>query len=277
MTNAMAPDARLTLCGSISLYPVSLGAAMHLAGYRALGLPFTYVPFRVTDLGGAITGMRALGIRGLGVSMPYKQEIMPLLDEIDPPAARIGAVNTVVQEDGRLRGYNTDGVGAVRALEEIGPVKGARALVLGAGGAGRAVAHGLADAGAAVVVANRSLDKAEALAAEVGGNARGADEAEHAASYDLVVNATSVGMGEIAAKSPVPEEAMRPGLVVMDIVYKPIETALVRAANRRGARVIHGGRMLLHQAARQFELYTGERAPLDVMDAALREQITRLG
>ncbi|MRG95949.1 shikimate dehydrogenase [Polyangium spumosum] len=268
---------------------------MHLAGYRALGLPFTYVPFRVTDLGGAITGMRALGIRGLGVSMPYKQEIMPLLDEIDPLAARIGAVNTVVQEDGRLRGYNTDCVGAVRALEELGPVKGARALVLGAGGAGRAVAHGLADAGAAVVVANRSLDKAEALAAEVGGSARGADEAKHAARYDVVVNATSVGMGEIAAESagqrlgaplrqaelrpqtPVPEDAMRPGLVVMDIVYKPIETALVRAASRRGARVIHGGRMLLHQAARQFELYTGERAPLDAMDAALREQIARLG
>ena len=250
---------------------------MHLAGYRALDLPFTYVPFRVTDLEGAITGMRALGIRGLGVSMPYKQQIVPLLDAIDPLAARIGAVNTVVQEDGRLRGYNTDCVGAVRALEEIGPVKGARALVLGAGGAGRAVAHGLADAGAEVVVANRNLDKAEALAAEIGGRAAGADEATRAATYDVVVNATSVGMGEVAAESPVPEEAIAAGQRVMDIVYKPIETALVRAASRRGARVIHGGRMLLHQAARQFELYTGERAPLDAMDAALREQITLLG
>ncbi|WP_232379370.1 shikimate dehydrogenase [Polyangium fumosum] len=277
MTNAHASAAKLTLCGSISLYPVSLGAAMHLAGYRALGLPFTYVPFRVTDLGGAITGMRALGIHGLGVSMPYKQQILPLLDGIDPLAAKIGAVNTVVQEDGRLLGYNTDCVGAVRAIEEIAPVKGARALVLGAGGAGRAVAHGLADAGAEVVVTNRSLDKAEALAAEIGGRAAGVEEARNAGRYDVVVNATSVGMGEIAAESPVPEEAIPAGLLVMDIVYKPIETALVRAATRRGARVIHGGRMLLHQAARQFELYTGERAPLDAMDAALREQIAKLG
>ena len=250
---------------------------MHLAGYRALGLPFTYVPFRVTDLGGAITGMRALGIRGLGVSMPYKQQILPLLDGIDPLAAKIGAVNTVVQEDGRLLGYNTDCVGAVRAIEEIAPVKGARALVLGAGGAGRAVVHGLADAGAEVVMTNRSLDKAEALAAEVGGRAAGVEEARNAGRYDVVVNATSVGMGEIAAESPVPEEAIPAGLLVMDIVYKPIETALVRAATRRGARVIHGGRMLLHQAARQFELYTGERAPLDAMDVALREQIANLG
>ncbi len=277
MTNAPRADARLTLCGSISIYPVSLGSAMHLAGYRALGLPFTYVPFRVNDLGGAITGMRALGIRGLGVSMPYKQEILPLLDALDPLAARIGAVNTVVQEEGRLCGYNTDCVGAVRALEETRPVKGARVLVLGAGGAGRAVAHGLADAGAEVVVANRSLAKAEALAAEVGGHARGPEEARHASRYDVVVNATSMGMGEIAAESPVPEECITEGLLVMDIVYKPIETALVRAATRRGARVIHGGRMLLHQAARQFELYTGEKAPLDAMDAALREQIAMLG
>ena len=277
MTNAPRSSpapARLTLCGSISLYPVSLGAAMHLAGYRALDLPFTYVPFRVTDLAGAITGMRALGIRGFGISMPYKQAIMPLVDALDPLAARIGAVNTVVNEDGRLLGHNTDCTGAVRALEEVRPAKGARILVLGAGGAGRAVAFGLADAGATVVVANRDVDKAEALAAEIGGRGANLDEARRTASdYDVVVNATSVGMREVDTKSPLPEDAIAAGQVVLDIVYKPIETELVRAATRRGARVIHGGRMLLHQAARQFELYTGEAAPLSAMDAALREQI----
>lgn len=280
MTNAFRPSqaaARLTLCGSISLYPVSLGAAMHLAGYRALDLPFTYVPFRVTDLAGAIAGMRALGIRGFGISMPYKQAIMPLVDELDPLAARIGAVNTVVNEEGRLRGHNTDCVGAARALEEERPAKGARILVLGAGGAGRAVVFGLADRGAEVVVANRDTGKAEALAAEIGGRAVSLEHAREAASsYDVVVNASSVGMREVDTSSPLPEECIAAGQVVMDIVYKPIETELVRAARRRGARVIHGGRMLLHQAARQFELYTGKDAPLEAMDDALREQIALL-
>jgi shikimate dehydrogenase len=269
---------RLTLCGSISLYPSSLGSAMHLAGYRALGLPFTYVPFGVTDLAGAIAGMRALGIRGLGVSMPYKQEIMPLLDAIDPQAERIGAVNTVVRgEDGRLTGYNTDAVGAVRALEEVRPIRGARVLLLGAGGAARAVAHGLAGAGARIVLANRTREKAEAIAESVeGAQVRGLDEALFAGDWDVIVNATSKGMREVDPESPVPEEAIRAGTVVMDIVYKPIETELVQAAERRGARSIHGGRMLLHQAARQFELYTGVAAPLEAMDLALREQIALL-
>src|SRR5688500_12661004 len=110
---------RLTLCGSISLHPVSLGAAMHLAGYAALGLSYTYVPFGVTDLAGAIAAMRVLGIRGLGISMPYKQSVIELLDDLDPVAAKIGAVNTVVNDEGRLSGYNTDCVGALRALEEV--------------------------------------------------------------------------------------------------------------------------------------------------------------
>jgi shikimate dehydrogenase len=261
---------RLTLCGSLSLHPVSLGAAMHLAGYRALDLPFTYVPFGVTEIEGPIRGMRALGIRGLGISMPFKERVMPLLDAIAPLAARIGAVNTVVNDDGRLTGHNTDCVGAVRALEEVAPLAGKRVLVLGAGGAAKAVAHGLADRGAVVTIANRSVDKAEAIAAEVGGSAASLDEAARAASYDVVVNATSVGMAEVAASSPVPEAAIRAGQVVMDIVYKPIETALVRAAKARGAITVHGGRMLLHQAAGQFELYTGREAPLGAMDEALR-------
>jgi shikimate dehydrogenase len=272
----MPESSRLTLCCSLSLHPVGTGAAMHLAGYRALGLPFTYVPFEVHDLPAAVAGIRALGIRGAGVSMPYKLGVMPLLDAIDPLAARIGAVNTIVNDGGLLTGHNTDAEGAARAVEEVRPLRGARVLLLGAGGAARAIAHAAQERGAAVTIANRTVDKARAIAGAVGGAARGLDEVfggAGAREHDVIVNATSVGMGEVDGGSPVPEEALGPGLVVMDIVYKPIETALVRAARRRGATAIHGGRMLLHQAARQFELYTGAAAPLDAMEAALLRQI----
>jgi len=261
---------RVILCGSMSLHPSPLGSATHNAGYRALGLPFVYVPFAVRDLPGAIAGMRALGMRGAGISYPYKQRVMALLDAVDPLAARIGAVNTVVNDDGKLTGHNTDWSGAVRALKEVAPLESARVLLLGAGGAGRAIAYGLRESGATVTIANRDVAKAEELARAVGADARGLAEAERAHEYDILVNATPVGMADVDGRSPVPEAALRPGMVVMDIVHKPLETALVAAARARGAKAVHGGRMLLHQAARQFELYTGQAAPLDAMDAALR-------
>ncbi|MFT3766223.1 MAG: NAD(P)-binding domain-containing protein [Minicystis sp.] len=217
--------------------------------------------------------MRALGIRGCGVSMPYKQDVIPLLDALDPLAARIGAVNTVVNDDGRLTGHNTDAAGAVRAVEEVRPLAGARVLLLGAGGAARAIAHAAVDRGARVTLANRSVQKAEPIAAAAGATATSLDEVARAADYDVLINATSVGMREVDPRSPIPEESIESGQIVMDIVYKPIETELVRAAGRRGAIAVHGGRMLLHQAARQFELYTGHPAPLAAMEAALLEQI----
>ncbi|WP_437716564.1 shikimate dehydrogenase [Sorangium sp. So ce448] len=276
-TSSTAPlsqaPGRLTLCGSMSRHPVTTGAAMHLAGYRALGLDFTYIPFAVTDVEGATRGMRALGIRGLGVSMPYKQAVIPWIDELDPVAERIGAVNTIVNNDGRLRGYNTDWIGAVRALEEVTQLGGARVLLLGAGGAARAVAFGLAERGASVTVANRDLEKARQLAAAVGGAAVPLDAAALSPDHGVLVNATSLGMAEVDPRSPVPEEVLREGLLVMDIVYKPMITELVAAARRRGATAVHGGRMLLHQAAEQFRLYTGREPPLDAMDEALRAQL----
>jgi shikimate dehydrogenase len=267
---------RLTLCGSLSLHPVSLGASMHLAGYQALGLPFTYVPFGVTDLEGAVRGMRALGIRGLGISMPFKQLVLPLLDDIDPVAAKIGAVNTIVNDAGRLIGHNTDWIGAVRAIEERRSLAGARVLLIGAGGAARAIAYGMKERGAELGIANRDLAKAASLAAEVGAASLDLSALGRAGDYDVVINATSAGMREVDPRSLVPEGAIREGLTVMDIVYKPIDTELIEAARRRGATAIHGGRMLLFQAARQFELYTGVDAPLEAMDGALLEQIELL-
>lgn len=265
------------LCGSLSLHPVSLGAAMHTAGYRALGLPYAYIPFKVGPeaLASALTGMRALGIRGLGISMPFKQTIMPLLDELEPTAARIGAVNTVVNEDGKLTGHNTDWTGALNALKEVrSDLKGARVLLLGAGGAARAVAFGLKHEGVHLCIANRDVSKAERLACELSVQSASSLEFARAGSYEIVINATSAGMSDVDPKSLLPKSALHPGLLVMDIVYKPIETELFCWAREAGARAIHGGRMLLHQAARQFELYTGQKAPLEAMDQALREQLS---
>jgi shikimate dehydrogenase len=260
---------------------------MHEAGYRALGLAFTYVPFEVRDLPGAIAGMRGLGIRGFGVSHPFKQAVMPLLDALDPVAERIGAVNTIVNTDGRLVGHNTDWIGATRALEQalegVRPLPGARVLLLGAGGAARAIAFGIRERGqrnnegAFLAIANRDPKKAAALAADAGAEVLAWDDrVEKAPSFDVVVNATSLGQSDVdPSASALPAEALptRPGSVVMDIVYKPIHTPLLAAAAARGCTVVHGGQMLLHQATAQFELYTGHKAPLEAMLGALRAAV----
>jgi shikimate dehydrogenase len=271
----------ITLCGSLSRLASPLGRAMHEAGYRALGVPFTYVPFEVRDLAGALAGMRSLGIRGFGVSHPFKQEVIQLLDALDPVAAHIGAVNTIVNDGGRLVGHNTDWIGAVSALEEVRSLAGSTVLLLGAGGAARAIAFGLAQKGARTTIANRDGARAALLASAVGGSTKTLEwhEAGAAAArpngFDIVVNATAAGQSDVSSASPLPPDAFRSGQIVMDIVYKPVRTALLGDAKRGGATVVHGGRMLLHQAAAQFEAYVGARAAserpalLAAMDAAL--------
>ena len=267
---AMAPTSSgtLTLCGSISHHPGPLGSRLHRAGYEALGLPFTYVPFRVTDLAAAISGMRALGIRGFGVSMPFKLEVIKYLDAVDPLAQRIGAVNTIVNDAGRLTGYNADADGAAEALAEATEIAGRKVLLVGAGGGARAIAHALTGRGAQLHIVNRSRAAAEQLAAAVGGTAGDLGELRTLDRFDVLVHATPLGMADQPGMI-VAEEAISPALVVMDIVYKPVRTALIEAATRRGARTVHGGRMLLHQAFRQFELYTGQPAPRAAMEQAL--------
>lgn len=259
----------ITLCGSISGLAGPLGRSLHEAGYRELELPFTYVPFEVRDLTGAITGMRSLGIRGLGVSHPFKERVVPLLDAVDPVAQRIGAVNTVVNDGGRLVGHNTDWIGAIRALEEHRALRGARVLLLGAGGAARAIAFGLRERDARVTIANRNADRAARLAAEAGFSSISWNEAGLRSTYEIVINATPLGQTDVASESPIPKSAIVPGQLVMDIVYKPIHTKLIEEARAAGATAVHGGRMLLFQAVAQFELYTGRTAPLPAMEAAL--------
>ena len=250
----------ITLCGSISHHPAGLGAALHNAGYAALALPFTYVPFGVRDLGDAVRGMRALGIRGLGVSMPFKVEIIPHLDELAPLARQIGAVNTVVNDDGLLTGHNTDAEGALAALrEEISP-RGRRVLLLGAGGAARAVAHSLAANGAHLRILSRNPERARELALPLAAEWGDLSLLPQCEDFEILVHSTPVGMVDHPGLL-IPAQLLDPRRVIFDLVYKPPLTPLVLAARQRGCRVVTGERMLLHQAYRQFELYTGRPAP----------------
>ncbi|MFB6137552.1 MAG: shikimate dehydrogenase [Halobacteriaceae archaeon] len=268
---------------------------MHEAAYDALGMDARYVTFEpdADRAAAAVQGAADLGVAGLNVTIPFKQDVRAAV-ETDPLAARIGAVNTVDLRADPIRGYNTDAAGVRRAFAHHDvPLEGRDAVVVGAGGAGRAAAFALADAGAShVAVANRTVERARDLAADVAGSAPATDDAadrpasaaagdgpaatghgldalpDLLADADLLVNATSVGMEE--DRSPVPAEALHADLAVLDAVYAPLETRLLRDAADAGATTIDGAWMLLFQGVAAFEIWTGRDAPVDAMNEALR-------
>jgi shikimate dehydrogenase len=269
----MTIDGRTEVYGIIGR-PVahSLSPAMHNAAFAALGLNKAYLPFEVEDVAGAMTGLRALGIRGASVTIPHKQAVLPHLDEIDPVAAKIGAVNTLVWNEGRLRGLNTDWLGANRALAEKLELEGSRVLILGAGGSARAIGFGLLEAGAKITLASRTPERGQPLARALGCPWLPLAEAgSHRA--DALVNATSVGMAPLAEAMPIGRETLASFTVVMDIVYAPLATRLLQEARAAGCRTVDGLAMLLYQGAAQFELWTGRPAPLEVMREALLARI----
>ncbi len=264
-------------------FPVehSLSPAMQNAALEALSLDYTYVPFSVPpdDLGRALAGVRALGIAGVNLTIPHKERALDLVDEVQGDAAAVGAVNTVANVDGKLIGHNTDGDGFIAPLVEDGiSVRGLPAVVLGAGGAARSVVFRLAAEGALVQIANRSTERAERLAAAA--SERCGVPVEVLASEDrlaaavagagLLVNATSVGMSPRDGEMPsIPLDSLHDGLTIYDLVYRPLDTLLLQAGRAAGCRTVTGDRMLVHQGARALEIWTGRRAPIDVMSAAL--------
>jgi shikimate dehydrogenase len=252
----------------------SLSPLIHNAGYKALGIDYVYLPFQVKDFKRAIEGIRGLGIRGASITMPYKARAMEYVDGMDRVAVETGAVNTIVNNDGVLTGYNTDYHGALKALEEAAPLEGKRAVLVGGGGAATAIALGLKRGGAKLVILNRTKDKAkklgEMLDAEVSG---GMDKLKEIASADILINATSVGMMPKTDQSIIPKKFLHEGLTVFDIVYNPRETRLLAEAREKGCAVIYGYKMLLYQAAMQFELFTGQQPPLSIMESALTEAL----
>ena len=264
-------SAATTLCGVI-LHPAghTRSPAMHNAAFEALGLDAIYVAFDVppADLGAAIEGVRALGIRQLAVSIPHKVAVMAHLDEVDETARRIGAVNTVTRETDRLVGSNTDWQGAVTALEQVSGTRlsGSRAVVLGAGGAARAAVFGLLARGAEVTILNRTQSKAAELGRALGAKTTGGLGEIGDLEWDVLINATSVGLREDV--SPIPANTLRDGAIVMDAVYEPAETRLLQDARKRGARTVPGKWWLVHQAAAQLECWAGQPAPIDVMAEA---------
>lgn len=249
----------------------SLGAAMHNAGYQALGVNFVYIPITTDDIEKAIAGVRGFNMLGNTVSMPHKQEVMKYLDEIDPVAKRIGAVNTVSNNNGVLTGYNSDWVGAMTALKEVTDIKGKKVILIGAGGAARAIVYGLVQEEAKVTIYNRTAERAKSLADDFGVEYGGTLlDLVKVSSYDIVINATSVGsLASGVDESIVDEAFFRENTVAMDIVTVPAETKFLKKAKSNGSKYVYGYRMLIHQALFQMELFTGKKAPFEVMEKAL--------
>ncbi len=262
----------------------SLSPVMHNAAYKALGMDCEYHKFRVTmdDLEGAIKGARAMGFGGVNLTIPLKEKALGIV-EPDTMAQAIGAVNTIEFSDDTIAGitgiagHNTDGIGAVKALAASGvDIPGSRVLILGAGGAARAVAYQLAKDGARVTIANRTLGKAQELAGNVrsvgDANGTGLEELPKVtADADIIINTTSVGMHPDTDRTLVTADMMHTGQVIFDIVYSPLKTRLLMEAKKAGAVTIDGIRMLVLQGAESFRIWTGIEPPVDVMEQAVRD------
>jgi shikimate dehydrogenase len=267
--NPISIDTKTALYGVIG-DPVahSLSPVMHNRAFAETGHPGVYLAFRVIDLPPAVAGIRALGLKGVSVTLPHKVAMMDQLDEIDPLAEKIGAVNTIVNRNGRLVGFNTDGRGAVDALADAIAVSGSRVALVGAGGAARAIGFTLAAEGAGVTVVNRSEARGKALARDLDADFQplgrfGPD------GFDILVNTTTVGMVPGTDATPIRPEDLCPDMVVMDIVYNPLETLLLESAGKIGCRTVDGVAMFVNQGAAQFELWTGKKAPVVAMREAV--------
>ena len=267
-------------------YPIahSMSPDMHNDSFKHLGIQATYLPFAVRseDLQDAVKGMKAIGIQGFNVTIPHKTDIMPFLDKIDSLAAEIGAVNTVKLEDGEYVGYNTDGLGFVKGIKERlhSSLADQKILIIGAGGAARGIYYSLLQEGAKHVdVANRTISKGEDLIAgkpdETESVVLSIAEAESSLSeYTLIINTTSIGMHPNINEAPLSLENIRPQALVSDIIYNPLQTKLLKEAEKRGALTQNGIPMFIHQGALAFQLWTGKHPDIERMRKIV---LTKLG
>ena len=252
----------------------SLSPAMHNAAFQELGLNSIYLPFEVEDVAKAMDGFRSIGVRGVSVTIPHKQAVIPYLDSIDSVAEKIGAVNTLYMDLKQIRGYNTDWIGANRALEINMKLSDSTVLVLGAGGTARAIGFGLKEKGAKVILANRTIAKGEALARDLNCDCYPITDLT-GLTVDALVNTTSVGMEPLIDATPVPKKILQNIPTVMDAVYAPLETRLLKEARQVGCETINGTYMLLFQGVAQFELWTEQKAPVDIMKEILFSRLNK--
>ena len=267
----------------------TMSPVMHNAAFDEMGVDYLYIPFRVEKekLGRAIEGMRALNIRGLNVTIPHKVAVIQFLDELDDLAEKIGAVNTIVNDDGVLTGYNTDATGFLQALLNRGiEPKGKNVVVLGGGGASRAISFILAERGSNLVILNRTVDKARIWADRISNIFQRETEvlkldrenlAKALSKADILVNATSVGMSPNIDETPVASNLLKSGMIVFDTIYNPIKTRLQTEAEEAGAITISGLDMLVWQGALAFEKWTGLKAPVELMrEVVIKKLISNL-
>ncbi len=244
---------------SHSLSPLMLNRA-----FAETGVNSVYLAFGVDDIGAAISGVRALGIKGVSITIPHKTTVLEFLDKIDETARKIGAVNTVVNRKGLLIGYNTDSSGAVRALKEKTALKGSDVVIIGAGGAARAIGYGIVAEGGRITILNRTIAKGERLAKDLGANFKPLAEIKNLDGR-ILINTTSVGMTPRVDAMPIKSDLIEKEILVMDIVYNPLKTRLLKTAEDAGCRIIDGVSMFVYQGAFQFELWTGKKAPVEAM------------
>ena len=263
----------------------TLSPTMHNAAFDHLKLDYVFLAFHVSaiHLEDAMRGVRGLGVRGLNVTMPHKNAVIAYLDEVEETAKSLGSVNSILNQKGRLVGFSTDGVGALRAFKENGvDLKGKKLVLFGAGGAAKAIAYALAKEVEAFVILNRTAEKAreqaEWLSREfqkkvTGDSLSPAVIQKSLEDANILVNATSTGMHPNVNQSLVKPEWLKPNHCVMDIVYNPLETKLTKDAKAAGAKVISGVEMLIYQGAASFEIWTGQKAPVEVMRKAALKQL----
>jgi len=263
----------------------SLSPGMHNAAFKELGLDNIYVPFHVkaSELENAINGAHALGIKGLNVTIPHKTEVIKYLDYLDIAAGLIGAVNTIEFGENGAVGHNTDGIGAVRAISEVVPLKNKKIMILGAGGAARAISFQILLSGAKnLVISNRTIEKAselrddlvEKLDPDVKVTDLGFNLEEELKDTDILINTTPIGMYPNISQQPlVTANMMHPGLIVNDIVYNPLKTGLIVEAEKVGAKTISGVKMLIYQGVESFKIWTGIEPPVEVFQNALMDEM----
>ncbi|MDL1962880.1 MAG: shikimate dehydrogenase [Deltaproteobacteria bacterium] len=242
----------------------SLSPVMHNSAFAHIGYNGVYLAFNVKDVSSAVSGIRGLGIKGASVTIPHKLTVMEFLDEIDESAVKIGAVNTIVNKQGRLSGYNTDYLGATNALLEKTSIKDKKVIMIGAGGAARAIGYGILSEGGRLTIVNILEDEGERLAGDLGVAYHPLQKYK---DYDcqILINATPIGMNPNIDEMPIKKEYLQKDMVVMDVVYNPLKTRLLKEAEDIGCITTGGVSMFVYQGVAQFELWTGKKAPVDVM------------